>query len=168
MATNKELAEQVAKLKAEKAELVAEAETAPPLGTDLIAENEKLKEELKSKKEKEAELTATINDMENRDFTIVDGRVGNSSILVMTPDEYRAYSKEHGRVMGRPEGTKTRCTIEELRALINSKWTPSMVMEKHGLSKEDLKQLVWKLSQSELRDTPIKYSIERDNFDRGA
>lgn len=124
-----------------------------------------VKEQLKTKEEREAELTDEIKEMENRDFKAVGGRVGNN-IRVLTPDEYREFSAESGLIMGRDPKVKTKCSVEELRALINSKWTPSMVMEKHGLSAEDLKQLVWKLSKAELRGSPIKYSIERDNFDR--
>ena len=133
---------------------------------ELAAENKALKAELQTKKEREAELTQAITNLEKKDFTPVEGKIGG--MLVMTPDEYAAYSKENGCVMGRKIGTKTKCSIEELRALINSKWTPSMVMEKHGITAEDLKQLIWRLSKSELRGTPIKYSIERDFFDRSA
>ena len=115
----------------------------------------KTKEQLA--KEKEAKLAAEINDMSN-------GLNGNMNIKVMTPDEYREYSKEKGLIMGRHPNQKTKCSIEELRALINSNWTPKMVMEKHGLSAEDLKQLVWKLSKVELRDKPIKFSIEGNFF----
>ena len=90
----------------------------------------------------------------------------NTGCHIFTPDEYKEWSANQGRVMGRKKGTKTNCTIEELRALINSHWTPSMVMEKHGMSAEDLKQLVWKLSKKELRGKPIKFDIKRDIFGR--
>jgi len=120
-----------------------------------------------SKAKKEAALTKEIQEMENNTYQIVGGQVNNTKIKVFTPDEYKEYSKqEHGLIMGRHPEQKTNCSIEELRALINSNWTPKMVMEKHGMSAEDLKQLVWKLSKAELRDKPIKYSIEGNFFSR--
>ena len=136
---------------------------------ELMTENKELKIALKTKEEKAAELTEEINFMQDRDYAASeDGSIQGTSMLVMTPDEYREWSAKNGRIMGRKKGQKTKMSIEELRALINSKWTPSMVMEKHGINAEDLKQLVWKLSKKEMRSTPIKYSIERDFFERGA
>ena len=123
--------------------------------------NEQLKNELEEAKAREAALQEQIDEMEVPE--IVDGQTP-SGIKVMTAEEYGKYSKENGRIMGRLPNQKTVCSIEELRALINSNWTPSMVMEKHGIDAEELKQLVWKLSKRELRDKPIKYSIERDFF----
>ena len=135
---------------------------------ELQEENKALAAKLSEKEEKEQQLVEEIEAMQDRDFKAVDGVVAGTNIRVMTPDEYREYSSERGLIMGRRPDVKTNCSIEELRALINSKWTPSMVMEKHGLNAEDLKQLVWKLSKKEMREKPIKYSIERDFFDRGA
>ena len=96
----------------------------------------------------------------------MDGQFTGTHIKVLTPDEYREYSAKQGLIMGRHPNQKTRCTIEELRALINANWTPKMVMEKHGLSAEELKQLVWQLSKRELRDKPIKFSIENNFFSK--
>ena len=145
---------------AEIEELKAKLDNAPVATEDVAV----LKKNLKHSEETEARLMAEIEEM--KDAVIVDGKVEGTDIHVFTPDEYDAYSKEKGLIMGRKPDTKTNCTIEELRALINSNWTPSMIMRKHGLSAEDLKQLVWKLSKRELRDKPIRYSIERDNFSR--
>ncbi len=125
---------------------------------------QKTEEEIEAEVEKR--VTARIEAMEDRDFRPVKGRVAGTKIRVMTPDEYKAYSAENGLIMGRKPNEKTKCGIEELRSIINSNWTPGMVMEKHGLNAEDLKQVVWKLSNSELRERAIKYSIERDNFSR--
>ena len=120
----------------------------------------------KTKAQREAELSKEIAEMGNTSYEIVGGQVNNTNIKVFTPDEYKEYSASLGLIYGRKPEQKTRCTIEELRALINSGWTPSRVMEKHGLSAEDLKQLVWKLSKKELRDKPIKFSIEGNFFGR--
>ena len=118
------------------------------------------------KAEAEAKLAQEIKDMDVPDTIERGGLDVSTGCFVFTPDEYAAYSKANGRIMGRPEGTKTKCTIEELRALINSEWTPSMIMEKHGMDAEEFKQLVWKLSKREMRGKPIKYSISRDSISR--
>ena len=76
----------------------------------------------------------------------------------MTAEEYQAYSKANGRSFGREEGTKTVLTTQELRVLINAKWTPDMIKDKHGLEDEELKQVVWALSKEERRDKPIDYN----------
>ena len=116
--------------------------------------------------EVERRLTEKIEAMADRDYTARGGKVAGTKILVQTPDEYRKSSAERGLVMGRRPDEKTNCTVEELRALINSNWTPSMIMEKHGISVEEFKQLVWKLSRKELRDRPIRFSIERDTISK--
>jgi hypothetical protein len=59
--------------------------------------------------------------------------------------------------MGRKQGQKTKLSTEELRVLINEKWTSEEVKDKHGLDDEELKQVVWKLSQEERLDKPIKF-----------
>ena len=91
----------------------------------------------------------------------------HSNITILTATEYAEYSKANGRVMGRKVGQKTKCSIEELRALINSKWTPKQIIAKHGMSDEDFKQLVWSLSKQELRDRPLKFDISQDFIERG-
>jgi len=130
-----------------------------------LADTKELLEKSKShNKESEARTLAAIAEMEDASHDIVDGAMGTS--LVFTPDEYKEYSAKKGLIMGRKPNQVTKCTIEELRALINSNWTPSMVMEKHGMSPTKLQQLVWGLSAKELRDTPIFLSIQRDMFGR--
>ena len=100
--------------------------------------------------------------------TFADGNLTESSkVVIMTADEYEEYSKANGRVMGRPKGKKTKCTIEELRALINSGWKPSRIMGKHGMNEGEFKQLVWQLSKRELRDRPLKFSLDQDFIERG-
>lgn len=78
-------------------------------------------------------------------------------LITMTPLEYAEYSKDKGTVMGRKPNQKTKCSTEELRILINEGWTPEQVKDKHGMTDEELKQLVWKLSREEQRDKPIKF-----------
>ena len=78
-------------------------------------------------------------------------------LITMTPLEYAEYSKDKGTVMGRKPNQKTKCSTEELRILINEGWTPEQVKDKHGMTDEELKQLVWKLSKEEQRDKPIKF-----------
>ena len=90
----------------------------------------------------------------------------NDGIMTMSATEYGEYSKANGRFFGRNPEEKTECSIEELRALINSGWTPKMIMEKHGIDSEEFKQLVWSLSKREMREKPIAYSIER-NYIKG-
>ena len=58
--------------------------------------------------------------------------------LTFTPDEYKAYSAAGGRIMGRLPNQKVKCTIEELRAAINSDKTPSWLMEKTGMTEHCL------------------------------
>lgn len=84
--------------------------------------------------------------------------VPEKKFLVLKTSEYEKMSKEQGTTFGRKEGQKTVCTIEELRVLINSDWTPQMVMEKHGMSEEEHKQLIWKLSEAERREKPIGFT----------
>jgi len=130
-----------------------------------LAETKELLAQSKShNKESEARTLAAITAMEEESHEIVDGVLGAS--LVFTPDQYKEYSAKQGLIMGRRPNQVTKCSIEELRALINSNWTPSMVMEKHGMDAKKLQQLIWGLSAKELRDVPIFLSIERDQFGR--
>lgn len=86
-------------------------------------------------------------------------------MATMTQPEYEEYSLAAGRTRyGGEKGVKVHATIEELRAYINSHWTPSMLMEKWQMDEEELKQLVWKLSKAELRDRPIKVNFKNDFF----
>lgn len=83
----------------------------------------------------------------------------------MTQPEYEDYSLSAGRTRyGGEKGVKAVATIEELRAYINSNWTPSMLMEKWQFTEEDMEQLVWKLSKAELRDKPIVVNFKNDFF----
>lgn len=61
--------------------------------------------------------------------------------MVMTADEYAEYSKANGRIMGREADAKTKMTPEEFVVLYNSNWTPKMMMDKHGLTLDELKNV---------------------------
>lgn len=90
-----------------------------------------------------------------------------SGIVVRTAEEYAEYSLSQGRTrFGGEKGVKVPVTVEELRALINSNWRPSMVMEKFQLDEEEHKQLVWALSKKELRDSPIGFDLKHDMYRR--
>ena len=157
---------------------MAQPKTKPEVDTTaLVATVAKLQEDLEATKaelattkkltvEQSARLSKDIEAMAERDFDIVGGQVVGLNIKVLTPDEYKDYSAENGLIMGRRPDQKTRCTIEELRSAINSNRTPKWIMDKHGMDADELKQLVWKLSKKELRDNPIKYSIEGNFFSK--
>ena len=81
-----------------------------------------------------------------------------STIMVMTTSEYEEYSKKNGRIMGRRPDQKTKCSTEELRVYINAGRLPKELMDKHGMSEEEHKQLVWKLSKEERRDSAIEFN----------
>ena len=81
----------------------------------------------------------------------------STHIKTYSAEEYKAMSKANGTSMGRKPNQKTKLSTEELRVLINEKWTAEEVKDKHGLDDEELKQVVWKLSQEERLDKPIKF-----------
>ena len=165
------LEKELAELKEKNTELQTEIDTVPveDIKTedelDLIAENAQLKEIILKNKshtnESEARLMALLTTMEE------DGG-DTGACITMTPDEYRVHSAAQGRIMGRLPNQKTKCSTEELRAAITSDKTPSWMMEKHGMSENELQQLVWKLSIEELRDRPVKLNIKRDFFGKEA
>lgn len=78
-------------------------------------------------------------------------------IKVMSASDYLDMHDKNGTPYGRKQNQKTKLSTEELRILINEKWTPEQVKEKHGIDDEELKQVVWKLSQEERLDKPIKF-----------
>ena len=112
------------------------------------------------------QLENDINEMADMDMTAVNGKVAGTGIHVYKAEDWINKCKEKGMPFGRKNGQKVECTIEELRALINSNWSPSMIMEKYGMNAEGFKQLVWRLSKRELRDNPIRFSIERDTISK--
>ena len=96
---------------------------------------------------------------------VIIPEVVEAGIVVRTASEYAEYSKANGRTSyGGEQGVETKPTIEELRAYINSHWTPSMLMEKWQFSQAKLVALVHKLSRKELRDVPVKCNFKMDTF----
>lgn len=93
--------------------------------------------------------------------------VPSKEVHVMKAEEYMKYSKDNGRTaFGGKIGEKLDCSVEALRAYINSGWKPSMIMEKYQIDEKELEQLVWKLSKRELREKPIAFSVKHDVFRR--
>lgn len=76
--------------------------------------------------------------------------------MVMTPDEYKQWSAEQGRYMGRKEGQKIVPPIEEVRMAIKAGSTKSDMMYKWGLSKDEVNNLIVRLARSERRERPIQ------------
>lgn len=80
---------------------------------------------------------------------------GEGHIMVMAPDEYRKWSLSQGRIMGRDPNKVTFPTEEEMRILVNSGWTRAMVKEKHGVTDEQIDQLLKNMSFKEGRDKVV-------------
>jgi len=148
----------VAQLEAENAQLKLELEATPDT-SELEAENKALIDQVELQKQKEAKLVHEIENMEQP--TVVDGKVQAVGCKVFTGNEYTEDLKRRGiKVVSRFD-------VETLRTFINSDWSPSMVMEKFGITKEQLQSYVWRLSEAELRgDKPIKLDFKRDLFGR--
>jgi len=91
----------------------------------------------------------------------------DENITIFTAKEYTEYSAANGRFQGRELGKKTKCSIEELRALINSGLKPKYIMDKHGMNQNDFIRLVYKLSEKELRTKPLKFNFEQDYIQVG-
>ena len=149
---------------------------------DLEAENKKLKEELANgvdtsaleaentalvdqvqllkdaKEQADARLVQAIEDMETP--VIVNGQVQAEGCKVFYGNEYSEDLKRRGIVI------VSKFDIETLRTFINSDWSPSMVMEKFGLTEVQLQSYIYKLSEAELREKPIKLNFKRDVFGR--
>lgn len=95
------------------------------------------------------------NSMEKKSFPEIITSSKEGSVMVMTPDEYREWSKSQGRIMGRLPNQVTFPTEEEMRILINSGYTRAMVKEKHGLSDEQINELLVRMSNKERRDRVV-------------
>ena len=150
----------VAELEAENAELKQEMANQPDVSA-LEAENTALADQNQlladAKAQAEARLTQAINDMEQP--TVINGQVQAGGCKVFYGNEYTEHLIKHGVKI------VSKFDIETLRTFINSDWSPSMVMEKFGLTREQLQSYVWKLSELELRgDRPIKLDFKRDVF----
>ncbi len=120
----------------------------------LVGQNQLLED---AKAQAEARLVSAISDMEQP--AVINGQVQSAGCKVFYGNEYTEDLKRRGIKI------VSKFDIETLRTFINSDWSPSMVMEKFGLTKEQLQSYVWKLSEAELRgDRPIKLNFQRDVF----
>jgi len=81
------------------------------------------------------------------------------TLRTFSTTEYAEYSKANGRTMGRKDGEKTKLSSQELRVLINSKWSPREIMDKHGIDENELQSVINVLSMEELRGkNPITFN----------
>jgi len=148
----------VADLEAENKALREEMANQPDI-SELEAENQALVDQAELLKAKQAQL---VNDIENMEKpVVVNGQVQAEGCKIFTGNGYTENLQERGiKVVSRFD-------VETLRTFINSDWSPSMVMEKFGLTKEKLQGYVWRLSEAELRgDKPIRLDFKRDLFGR--
>ncbi len=149
----------VADLEAENAELKVQLSSVSVV-SELEAENKALIEQVsisaEAKAAAESRLAETINNME--EMTIIDGQVQAEGVKVFYGSEYTEYLEAKGI---KKQG---KLSIEMLRVSINSDWTPKMVMREFGLTQTALQQVVWRLSERELRSNPIKLDFVRDLF----
>ena len=100
---------------------------------------------------------------ENKVESVAVSVVG--TISTRTAEEYEKYSLSQGRTsMGGEIGVRIEASKEDLRAKINSGWKPSMFLEKWQMTEEELKQLVWALAKSELRDRQPVINYKQDFF----
>jgi len=117
----------------------------------LEVENKALQESVvlnkQAKEEAEARLVLAIEDMEKPH--VINGQVQAEGMTVFTGNGYTE------DLLRRGVKIVSKFDIETLRTFINSDWTPSMVMEKFGLTKEQLQSYVFKLSKREMREKPI-------------
>lgn len=95
---------------------------------------------------------------------VVEGELVGSGTMVMTPDEYAAYSKANGRVMGREPDQKTQLSPEEFVILSKEGWSPKRIMDKHGIDFKELQDvasrvaLIMQLKRPiQVTDTQIKW-----------
>lgn len=95
---------------------------------------------------------------------VVEGELVGSGTMVMTPDEYAAYSKANGRIMGREPDQKTQLSPEEFVILSKEGWSPKRIMDKHGIDLKELQDvasrvaLIMQLKRPiQVTDTQIKW-----------
>ena len=84
---------------------------------------------------------------------ITDPKVG--TVMRMSVDEYKEWSKSQGRIMGRLPNQKTYPTEEEMRVLINTGYTRAMITEKHGIQGEEIDKILVNMSNKERRDKVV-------------
>lgn len=114
-----------------------------------------LTEKIKKAKSMSEETSASTEVVKAKE--VITPEVLGGGSIVMTAKEYGDYSKKKGTIFGRKEGEKTMLSLEELRVLINSNWTRAMVMEKHGITAEELNNAVINLQNLERRERAINW-----------
>jgi len=95
---------------------------------------------------------------------VVEGTIVGSGCMVMTASEYDAYSKSNGRIFGREVDAKTPMTSEEFVVLHNSGWSPKMMMDKHGLTLEELQNVASNVAKIQQLARPIKVTEKLIQF----
>lgn len=95
---------------------------------------------------------------------VVDGTVVGSGSMVMTAQEYADYSKANGRINGRNPDQKTPMSAEEFVTLHSSGWTPKMMMDKHGLTLEELQNVASKVHLIMQLNRPIQVTNQSIKF----
>ncbi len=148
---------ELSRLAKEEAEL--EKQLAEQDKADADKEIAELKTAVGLSAESEKRLLAELENMEAPQ--VIDGKVQAVGCRIFKGNEFTEYLHAKGIKI------VSKFDIETLRTFINSDWTPSMVMDKFGLSEAQLQSYVWKLSTQERRgDRPIKLDFKRDLFGR--
>jgi hypothetical protein len=88
--------------------------------------------------EVEAKATRTRSTAPTKVKEVITPEVVSTRSQIMTAQEYAEYSKRNGTFNGRKANEKTQLTVEEFVVLSRDNWTPKMMMEKHGITLEEL------------------------------
>jgi len=143
----------------EKEEATLHLQLAEQDKVDADKEIAELKTAVGLSKEAEKRLLVELENMEAPE--VVNGQVQAAGCVIFKGNGYTEDLKRRGiKVVSKFD-------IETLRTFINSDWSPSMVMDKFGLTEAQLQSYVWKLSTQERRgERPIKLDFKRDLFGR--
>lgn len=101
------------------------------------------------------------NTMEDTNREVVEGELltpegYSTSIKVMTADEYRKYSKDNGTVMGRKKGQVIKPNAEEVYMMVKHGYTMEDIMEKYGITENQVNMIVIELSKKTQFTKPFK------------
>ncbi len=154
-----QLEEKDALVALEKEEAKLEQQLAEQDKVDADKEIAELKTAIGLSAESEKRLLAELENMEAPQ--VINGQVQAAGCQIFKGNEFTEYLLAKGIKI------VSKFDVETLRTFINSDWSPSMVMEKFGLTEAQLQSYVWKLSTQERRgDRPIKLDFKRDVFGR--
>lgn len=95
------------------------------------------------------ELVETIAKTVMETQKAINGTVVKGSITRYKAEDYKAMSKKNGTVMGRKKGQKTKLRPEELRILLNERWSVEDIMDKHGITPAEFANIKKLLAKSE-------------------